>query len=244
MTEPISTIWLSAGHALYRGPYRPMAVHYGSVHCLIIGLDATFTVGGAHTATDVRCALIPPRVPHGIEQGDGHMLFCFLDSGSPRYPGCRERMIDRSGQIALGHRNFDELVTEAALPEPDPEKLLTIICGSGGIIDPRIVAATKIILADPARAVSATDLARQVHLSTSRLLHLFSAQAGTSFRRYRIWARMLAVGRAVTAGATLTDAAVDAGFSDPSHFADTFHSMFGISATQLLGTTRIILCDR
>jgi len=30
--------------------------------------------------------------------------------------------------------------------------------------------------------------AAEVNLSTSRFLHLFSATAGTSFRRYRLWA--------------------------------------------------------
>ncbi|MFC7728141.1 AraC family transcriptional regulator [Actinomadura keratinilytica] len=67
----------------------------------------------------------------------------------------------------------------------------------------------------------------------SRFLHLFKAHTGTSFRRYQLWARMLAAGRAVGTGGTLTSAAADAGFASTVHFSDAFRRVFGLQPSRL-----------
>jgi methylphosphotriester-DNA--protein-cysteine methyltransferase len=83
-----------------------------------------------------------------------------------------------------------------------------------------------------------------VHLSTSRFLHLFSAHARTSFRRYRLWTRMMRLAAVVGTGQDLTRASVEAGFASPAHFSDSFHEMFGLSASRLFAeSTRIIVAD-
>jgi AraC-like DNA-binding protein len=79
-------------------------------------------------------------------------------------------------------------------------------------------------------------MAAMVDLSTSRFLHLFRDQTGTSYRRYRLWLRMMRAADLLRQGHNLTRAATEAGFSSPSHFSDTFHAMFGLRPRQLLGT--------
>ena len=106
-----------------------------------------------------------------------------------------------------------------------------------------MASAAAALLAHPAGSSSAAELAARAHLSTSRFLHLFAAQSGTSFRRYRLWARVLSVGRAVSKGADLTTAAMAAGFASPSHLTDTFHTMFGLSPSRLLPGTRLVVLD-
>jgi methylphosphotriester-DNA--protein-cysteine methyltransferase len=54
---------------------------------------------------------------------------------------------------------------------------------------------------------------------------------------------MLHVATAVSKGADLTRAAVDAGFASPSHFSDAFRRMFGLTATTLLGGGVEIVVD-
>ncbi|MDX8028575.1 AraC family transcriptional regulator [Lentzea sp. BCCO 10_0856] len=107
--------------------------------------------------------------------------------------------------------------------------------------DDRIRTALGILLAHP--CLSAPQVAAELSLSTSRFLHLFSAQAGTSFRRYRLWARMLRVAAATAGGADLTRASVEAGFASPSHFSDSFHDMFGLTASTLLGKNARVVLD-
>ncbi|MFC3962829.1 helix-turn-helix domain-containing protein [Nocardia jiangsuensis] len=112
---------------------------------------------------------------------------------------------------------------------------------AGTPADARIAEVLRTLLADPADAPGAAGFAAAAGLSTSRFLHLFAAQTGTSFRRYRLWARMLRAGHALAAGGDLTRAAADAGFASPSHFSDSFHTMFGLTASTLLAAgSRIV----
>jgi AraC-like DNA-binding protein len=71
-------------------------------------------------------------------------------------------------------------------------------------------------------------LADSIHLSPTRLVHLFKEQTGVPIRRFRQWHRMKAVAALVAAGENLTDAALNAGFSDSAHFSRAFRNMFGM----------------
>jgi AraC-like DNA-binding protein len=103
-------------------------------------------------------------------------------------------------------------------------------------IDPRVAQTAAKIRDDPATTISSQELAAEAGLSESRFLHLFRDELGTSLRRYRIWVRLVHAGTAIAAGATLTEAAMKAGFASPSHLSDRFKTTFGLSASQLLGT--------
>jgi AraC-like DNA-binding protein len=67
----------------------------------------------------------------------------------------------------------------------------------------------------------ASRLAALVGLSTFRFLHLFREHTGTSYRRYRLWLRMLRAAEALSSGHDLTGAAAGAGFASSSHFSDS-----------------------
>jgi AraC-like DNA-binding protein len=71
-------------------------------------------------------------------------------------------------------------------------------------------------------------------LSVSTFLRLFRAQTGTTFRRYRLWTRMLRVALLLETWPDLSTAAVEAGFASPSHFSSAFHAMFGLRPSRLL----------
>lgn len=173
------------------------------------------------------------------------MLFCYFDSHSARARGCWARMSQVGERIGLGHEDEAILIGLAEAADPDPLHLMDLAGGAPPPIDDRIAAAIGTLRAHPGSNLSAADLAAAGHLSTSRFLHLFSANAGTSFRRYRLWARMLHVGVAVAKGSDLTTASTEAGFATPSHFSDAFHVMFGLTATEVLAAgTRVVVLDR
>lgn len=240
-----ATVWLWPGHAVYRGPSLQLDAHSGTVHCLAIGMDAPFTLWVDGSEKTVRSALIPPRLPHRVVCNGEWMLFCYIDPSSPQVTGCWHRMTAHDQGIGLVHSNEDDLIGLAAQQQFDPVATVELACGSSATnIDSRIVAAAATLRAHPARSNSAAELAAEAHLSTSRFLRLFNAHAGTSFRRYRMWARMLSVGRSVAVGTDFTTASTDAGFASPSHFSDAFHAMCGLSASSLLAAgTRLIVLD-
>jgi AraC family transcriptional regulator len=81
--------------------------------------------------------------------------------------------------------------------------------------------------------VSLADAAAHVGLSTGRARHLFVEETGLPFRTYLLWRRLMRAVELFSAGASLTDAAHGAGFSDSSHLSRTFRRMFGITADSL-----------
>ena len=239
-----ATLWLGAGHAIYRGGSLRLGPHSGSVHCLAVGIEADFTVTDATGLYRARSALIAPRWVHHVDAHGGQMLFCYLDAGSHRAASCRA-MVTRQERIGLNHERESTLIDLAQAADPDPWLILDA-AGSDGrsAIDARIQAAIEALRADPGIAMTAAHFASEAHLSPSRFLHLFSENAETSFRRYRLWARMAHVGKAVSKGIDLTTASTEAGFASPSHFSDAFRRMCGLSASALFSAgARIVILD-
>lgn len=97
----------------------------------------------------------------------------------------------------------------AALPTPLPDRLTAAVC------------------------------ARQLGLSSSRFLHRFRAHTGLPLRPYLRWRRLLVAVRAAMQGASLTDAAHAAGFSDAAHFTRTFRRHFGLAPSALTAMTSL-----
>lgn len=240
------TVWLWSGHAAYVGPSLQLDTHSGSVDCFALGLDEPYTLrSGDAVERRTRSALIPARTPHQVVAGDGRMMFFYVDPSAAGSGKLLGQMMDRTTTIAIDHR--DEAALIAACRGPallDPEVLRQSLLGrvEADPIDERIREAMSILRSRPGGRLSAAEIATAVGLSPSRFLHLFSAHAGTSFRRYRLWARMCHAAGPLSEGADLTTASSEAGFASPSHFSDTFRTMFGLSATALLSRqTRVVV---
>jgi len=80
----------------------------------------------------------------------------------------------------------------------------------------------------------AAEVADSLHLSESRFLHLFSEQMGIAWRPFLLWHRMICAINAIVKGASATEAAHQAGFSDSAHLSRTFRNLFGMSIRKSL----------
>ncbi|TJZ52096.1 helix-turn-helix transcriptional regulator [Streptomyces piniterrae] len=229
---PPARLSLWPGRAVYSGPSLELDLHSGSVAVLAVGNDKEFTLETADGARRrARSALIRARVPHRIEAHGGWMTFCYFEPGSAAERAC--------GQ-ALGAG--EEPVTISAAEEKDLVRLCTAPeRAEGPDLDPRIRAAVRKLLREPQLPYGAAEFAAVAGLSRSRFLHLFREQTGTSFRRFRMWARMLRAGRAFLDYGTLTDAAAAAGFSSPSHLSSAFHATFGLRPSRVLAAGCVIV---
>ena len=91
---------------------------------------------------------------------------------------------------------------------------------------------------------SAAELARGVGLSSERLRHLFKEQMGLPMRRYVQWLRLLRALTQALGGASMTQAAVDAGFADAAHLTRTSRRMFGLPPTAFAPADAILVDAR
>ncbi len=99
--------------------------------------------------------------------------------------------------------------------------------------DPRILRALDYIHGALGTPVTLEQVSAAVHLSPSRLRHLFVQEMGLGFRQYLLWRRLSHAVERYAAGDSLTTAAYSAGFADSAHLSRTFRRMYGLAAATL-----------
>jgi len=99
--------------------------------------------------------------------------------------------------------------------------------------DPRIAKTITWMTARLDLPLGLKDVAKLIHLSPGRTRHLFVEQTGLPFRTYLLWLRLERAVEMFAGGASLTQAAHEAGFADSAHLSRTFRRMFGIAAASL-----------
>jgi AraC-like DNA-binding protein len=150
--------------------------------------------------------------------------------------------------------NSNEL--QQALLNPKPfimENLINRILGSlsleieNTLNDGRILAAEQAISTMHPLQITIKSLADKVCLSESRLRALFKEVTGVSLYRYILWNKIRYATNQIMAGYTVNDAALEAGFTDSSHFHKMMVKMFGISPSKFLKDNKpdnLVLCDK
>lgn len=88
--------------------------------------------------------------------------------------------------------------------------------------------------------LSTEKLSEIAFLSESRLLHLFKEQMGLPIRNYILWFRIRVAIESVIEGASLTEAAYEAGFSDQAHFSRTCKKMIGVTPSILTKNSKFV----
>jgi AraC-like DNA-binding protein len=125
--------------------------------------------------------------------------------------------LDAGDLLAAGRAVVERLAPAGPAPLPD-ERIRRVIEQATARLDGSLEVAAA---------------AAGVHLSPSRLRHLFVEQTGLAFKTYQLWLRLVRAIEVYAGGASLTEAAHEAGFADSAHFSRTFKRTFGLPATTL-----------
>lgn len=240
-----SAVFVWSDRAIFLGDRSETAVHAHHAIELCVALDelgvhmsspegpALCSAPAALVRSDARHQLsIPgPKVavlyvdPHapvaaGLERWLGQRSIRALSEDDVRSHRARlRRLFQPDTGIEDAARACDALVATIA-PTPDrPE------------VDERVRRVLTFLsdqLDDPPTQAEA---ARHAGLSPSRLGHLFKDQVGLPMRHYILWMRLRRALTEALAGASMTEAAHLAGFSDAAHFTRTCQRMFGLPPT-------------
>ena len=107
--------------------------------------------------------------------------------------------------------------------------------------DPRAQQLVEFLWAHPKCTLA--ELARHLKLSYGRTSHLFADAVGVSVRSYQLWQKMYQATAALIAGATITQAAYAAGFSDAAHFSSAFQRAYGCAPTFIFKNAHVKLAS-
>lgn len=140
-----------------------------------------------------------------------------------------------AAQLARLHRTLlagDRLAGETALHAWCAAFLNNFIPGSANPavrVHPAVVRVHDHLLDLPAEQPSLDELAKLAGLSPWRLVRVFTATYGMPPHAFQVQARIERAKQALRAGKTLITTALDAGFSDQSHFTRHFRRLVGIT---------------
>ena len=96
------------------------------------------------------------------------------------------------------------------------------------VSDERIVRAAAWINAHLDQQLTLEMVAAQVFLSPGRFRHLFVEETGMAMRPWILWRRFIRAWGMIMDGASISQAAHQAGFADAAHFTRTSNRMFGM----------------
>ncbi len=240
-------LYLWPHRILYLGlsPENDLHRHHAAQLC--VSLDAALKISETATGEtlEVSGVFIPPDHAHQIDAGNAHILALYLEPESDEYQPLIEPLgtgvADALVPMTVSLAGLTDL--RSLLATGGDADIAWSICqtalGLGSSAarpverDPRIEQVIGIIRGEPGRSHSVEPLAAAVHISPSRLIHLFREQVGIPIRRFTVWSRLRQVVRLAVGGATLTEAAHAAGFSDAAHMSNAFRQMFGFAPSVL-----------
>jgi AraC-like DNA-binding protein len=226
--------------------YPRTAFHAHHVIQLTLALSGKVELDGDDGRVSGVAVAVAPDVRHAF-RGTGRVAHVFIASDAPAGRAIAQGLFAKAPIARVPPALLGELPGRLQATFEDPAHSdddlhalgrLLIAQLSGATVrtkrlDPRVA---KLITALEERldeSPSLEEAAAIIGVSKGRARHLFVEETGLSLRTYVLWLRL---GRAVelfASGASLTEAAHGAGFSDSAHLSRTFRRMFGIAAVSL-----------
>ena len=187
-----------------------------------------------------RCLFVNVNVKHAVKFSDGLLFTCVIEPASDMGRKLSALLAGKE-YFALEDKKADELIALArsltsVFSKESYTKLmqkLYEVIGAGSSekkLDERITAFLSMLENCSCTDHSIDHFAEELHLSSSRLSHLFSEQVGITLKDYLLLHQLERVFQDILSGRKITDAAMDAGFDSPSHFASTVKRLMGLPA--------------
>ena len=218
--------------------FRP-GQHRHKAVCVVISLGGSLRVRSGGREFLCHGILLPSGADHGVDTGGNAVLVFLYDCTTGVAKQIREVSCipkDCCGEILRAYGDLGEVRTPEGYCRFEETVLnrLGITGQSRTIQDERILSAMGYIRANATEKITCRDAARAAHLSQGRFSHLFREQVGMTFAAYLIYQRILHVYARVIRGGSITEAALEAGFSSSAHFADVNRRLFGLPASSIL----------
>jgi AraC-like DNA-binding protein len=230
-------------------PYRRL-----SVTVLIACREPFQLETGFDSRLTARAAVIAPKVPRRrIMALNSDLLIFDIPIQSPEHVAI-EPSLRGEAVLPLDFERFAHLVpamTKALAGTASCDEVNALFSSVAEAIsgmkpveralDARVEKAMRLIDDIPLNEVSLDTLAERLHLSPSRLRHLFAEETGSTISHYARWA---AVWRGVglwMQGKPLTDIAHEIGFYDLAHLDHAFVEVFGINPSTIIDRQNVTL---
>jgi AraC-like DNA-binding protein len=252
------TLYLWNGKILFVGQGNYTSFHSHTAASILISFDDDFHLEWENKKMDCRFCVIPPHFYHRSESKNCKLIAIQLDPDSLEY-GFIKHLI-KSNEPALFHIESTEHIISiwedamfgrlSCFEAVDCVSYILFIIGGEKYIkhkiDFRIMRIIKYLKNNfTEENIPVEELARIAEISPDRFMHLFKENMGLPTRRYILWLKLNQAGRLLKSGKSLTDAAIEAGFSDSAHFSRIFRENFGLKPSEIFSknSVRLFFCE-
>jgi AraC-like DNA-binding protein len=244
-----SLLYLWDKRTLYIGEFfEPIKLSQGAATLVVsLGKPIHFNIEGEEERFECTSLLLPAGLSVIIDTGNETVANCNLDPLGADFSGTSSLMQNKQGKIHYNLKQYAEFkqvyqtIQSEQLDSNTAYSLLKDLLENRfsqfypiHAIDSRVAKVVEKIKQTVDDNLSADDLASLVNLSVPRLVQIFKKQTGVPMRRYRLWHRLFVTAIKIGSGGNLTEAAINAGFTDSAHFSHTFKAMFGVAPTTIL----------
>ena len=246
IVHPNPGAWVWPAAMIVWGPGFTSARH--SHHCvqLVMAVRGTLRIRTRPGAAWKTCgaALVRPDRDHEVDARGETLLIGFFDPESELGTALVERIKGEISRVPAAQVEHWRLVLGSKLTQAGVERWVRqdLLNGRRAVkIHPRVRRVLKYLRENLSRGqeLSLKTLAEISGLSPSRLIHVFTESVGVPVRPYILWLRLQRASYELMNGATATETAHIAGFSDAAHLTRTFRRMLGTTPTDLVGRKRM-----
>lgn len=224
-------------HIMICTDYADPAAHRHMAAHLIVSLGRNMTVLANGITFDCQGIIIPPNTLHKVDTQNSPVLVFLFDSTTSVASKIKDIQIlpdTDCAHISYLFSEFERFGSTTAYIQFETQVFHMLGFDTGcTMMDTRIADAMKTIRSQLSMPLSCGDVADSVFLSQGRFSHLFRQQVGMTFSAYLIYQRLLHVYTRILSGMSITEAALEAGFSSSTHFAEVNRRVFGLSASSI-----------
>ena len=234
----MTKLYEANNHILIHAGYDNPVLHRHEAAHIIISIGGKMCITSGDKEYLCHGVVIPSGMPHNVNTyGNAALVFlydCTTDIAKQiQFIRCIPE--ECCQKIVASYTNFEQACTTDKYCRF--EKFVLTQLGftdtTPCVRDERIISAIKYIRSVSSERLSCKTVADAVCLSQSRFSHLFKEQVGMTFAAYLIYQRIMYVYAQMFRGKTITEAALEAGFSSSAHFADVNRRVFGLSASTI-----------
>lgn len=228
---------------LFFGPLNHLRMHSLGSLAINIGVYKPFFIRTENSDfTPTRCVIIPAGCMHEMLGYGNIVASLIIERSSPDFNYLSKRLpfntpylmqlksdkwvtcLQTIYELKPSKTEIAELINQ--LFEDDSKEQAGIDPRLGNIIQ-------TLDKLDIEADISQSAIAASEGLSSSRFRHLFKEQFNVPYRQYKIWRRVLSGLSSFHKVDNITNAAMDAGFSDSAHLNRCFRNTLGVNPSQI-----------
>ncbi len=244
--RPSGLMLISRHRVAYAGPLGTPSQRTQGALTLYASLERPFHLalaGGSWERAEL--AVVPPFMPHRFSTDDRRVAVLqlepeTLDRARLPFLSCAGAMVHPS-LLARIRDGFSRLLAPEQELDPAAVDVDELFFGQTlprRPLDPRIATIVERMQRRPDAPLDAYTAAELTGLSRSRMLHLFKAELGTSFRCFRAWKRARGLLAHVSRKRNLSEFALELGYPDATHFSHSIRTFYGLTPRDIFAGSR------